>query len=271
VDETGGMLNDPVTVKLDEDRYWVSIADSDLLLWIKGLAVGFRLAVDVIEPDVSPLAIQGPRADDLAARVFGEEVRSIRFFRYKRLAFNGVDLVVARSGYSKQGGFEIYVEGGQHGEPLWDALFEAGRDLDVRAGCPNLIERIEAGMLSYGNDMTSANTPHECGLGRFCDTRSAIGCVGRDALLRVAKEGPLKQIRYLEIDGEAVPPCSEPWVVRAGDECVGQVTSAAWSPDFGTNVAIGMIGRDWWDEDAVVEVVTPTGSRTARVRAGSWL
>ncbi|MDZ7600477.1 MAG: dimethylsulfoniopropionate demethylase [Hoeflea sp.] len=271
VDETGGMLNDPVTVKLEEDRYWVSIADSDLLLWVKALAVGFRLAVDVTEPDVSPLAIQGPRADELAARVFGDEVRSIRFFRYKRLKFNGVDLVVARSGYSKQGGFEIYVEGGHLGEPLWDALFEAGRDLDVRAGCPNLIERIEAGMLSYGNDMTRANTPHECGLGRFCDTTSAIGCVGRDALLRVAREGPLQQIRYLDIDGDAVPPCREPWLVSAGGAAAGQVTSAVWSPDFGVNVAIGMIGRDWWDEGTPLEVATPAGSRSARVRSGSWL
>lgn len=271
VDETGGMLNDPVTVKLDEDRYWVSIADSDLLFWVKGLAVGYRLAVDAFEPDVSPLAVQGPQADELVARVFGEEARSIRFFRYKRLAFNGVELVVARSGYSKQGGFEIYVEDGRHGEPLWDALFEAGRDLDVRAGCPNLIERIEAGLLSYGNDMTRANTPHECGLGRFCDTRSAIGCVGRDALLRVAREGPLKQIRYLEISGEAVPPCSEPWMVSAGGEPAGQVTSAAWSPDFGGNLAIGMIGRDFWDEGSQVDVATPSGPRAARVRVKSWL
>ncbi|WP_422370732.1 dimethylsulfoniopropionate demethylase [Hoeflea sp.] len=271
VDETGGMLNDPVTVKLAEDRFWVSIADSDLLFWIKGLAVGYRLAVDVIEPDVSPLAIQGPQADELAARVFGDAVRSIRFFRYKRLAFNGTEFVVARSGYSKQGGFEIYVEDSRQGEPLWDALFEAGRDLDVRAGCPNLIERIESGMLSYGNDMTRANTPHEAGLGRFCDTRSAIGCVGRDALLRVAREGPLKQIRYLEIDGEAVPPCTEPWTVMAHGDVIGTVTSAAWSPDFSTNVAIGMVGRDFWEEGTLVELVTPDGSRAARVREKSWL
>lgn len=271
VDETGGMLNDPVTVKLAEDRFWVSIADSDLLFWIKGLAVGYRLAVDVFEPDVSPLAIQGPQADELAARVFGDAVRSIRFFRYKRLAFNGAEFVVARSGYSKQGGFEIYVEDSRQGEPLWDALFEAGRDLDVRAGCPNLIERIESGMLSYGNDMTRANTPHEAGLGRFCDTRSAIGCVGRDALLRVAKEGPLKQVRYLEIDGEAVPPCTEPWTVMADGLAIGTVTSAAWSPDFSTNVAIGMVGRDFWEEGTLVEVVTPEVSRAARVREKSWL
>ena len=141
----------------------------------------------------------------------------------------------------------------------------------MRAGCPNLIERIAAGMLSYGNDMTRANTPHECGLGRFCDTRSAIGWVGRDALLRVAREGPLKQIRYLEIDGEPVPPCTEPWIVRAGDEIVGQVTLAAWSPDFSTNVAILMVGRDCWVEGTRLAVTAPDGVRQARVRPGSWL
>jgi dimethylsulfoniopropionate demethylase len=163
VDETGGMLNDPVTVKLDEDRYWVSIADSDLLFWVKALAHGFRLAVDVFEPDVSPLAIQGPQADELAARVFGDAVRSIRFFRYKRLSFNGTELVVARSGYSKQGGFEIYVEGSQHGEPLWDALFEAGRDLDVRAGQPLYAARKSIHSEARGRPVPPVEMDHHAG------------------------------------------------------------------------------------------------------------
>jgi len=192
VDETGGMLNDPVALKLTEDRWWISIADSDLLFWVKGLAYGYRLDVLVDEPDVSPLAVQGPKADALMARVFGETVTALKFFRFGWFDFNGVSMVVARSGYSKQGGFEIYVDGTENGMPLWNALFEAGKDLDVYAGCPNLIERIEGGLLSYGNDMTRWNTPHECGLGRFCSTQTAIGCVGRDALLRVAKEGPVQ-------------------------------------------------------------------------------
>jgi len=147
-------VNDPVAVKLAEDRWWISIADSDLLLWVKGIANGYRLDVLVDEPDVSPLAVQGPKADDLMARVFGDAVRDIRFFRFGLFEFQGRSLVVARSGYSKQGGFEIYVEGGDIGMPLWHALFEAGKDLDVHAGCPNAIERIEGGLLSYGNDMT---------------------------------------------------------------------------------------------------------------------
>lgn len=270
VDETGGMLNDPVAVKLAEDHYWISIADSDLLLWVKAVALGYRLDVLVDEPDVSPLAVQGPKADELMARVFGEAVRSIRFFRFAMLPFEGRYLAVARSGYSKQGGFEIYVNGSDLGMPLWDALFKAGEDLNVRAGCPNLIERIEGGLLSYGNDMTRDNTPHEAGLGKFCNTTAAIGCIGRDALLRVAKEGPTQQIRAIAIDGE-IPACDRLWPLVAGGKKVGQVTSAARSPDFNTNVAIGMVRMTHWDAGTKLEVETPAGMRPATVQEKFWI
>lgn len=271
VDETGGMLNDPVAVKLSEDRWWISIADSDLLLWVKGIANGYRLDVLVDEPDVSPLAIQGPKSDALMERVFGERVRDIRFFRFDMFQFEGCDLAIARSGYSKQGGFEIYVPDSALGMPLWDALFNAGEDLQVRAGCPNGIERIEGGLLSYGNDMTDDNTPHECGLGRFCDTQTAIGCIGRDALLRVSKEGPVQQIRPISIHGDAVPTCDRPWPLLAGGKRVGQITSAAWSPDFKTNVAIGMVRMTHWDPGTDLEVDTLDGMRRATVQETFWL
>jgi len=272
VDQTGGMLNDPVVLKLDRDRYWISIADSDLLFWIKGLGHGMALEVDVEEPEIAPLAVQGPLADDLMARVFGDAVRRIRFFGFSWLEFGGRSLVVARSGYSKQGGFEIYVEGDRtYAESLWDALFEAGRDLDVRAGCPNLIERIEGRLLSYGADMTRSNTPHECGLGRFCNTRVAMGCIGRDALLRVAVEGPIRQIRSFAIDGPRLRPCTHDWSIVDGDRRIGRITSCAWSPDFETNVAIGMIRLSHWDDGTRVEVKTPEGRRQATVRTDSFI
>lgn len=270
VDETGGMLNDPVAVKLAEDRWWISIADSDLLLWVKGIANGYRLDVLVDEPDVSPLAVQGPKSDDLMARVFGDRVRDIRFFRFGMFQWEGFDVAIARSGYSKQGGFEIYVPDTSIGMPIWNALFAAGEDLEVRAGCPNLIERIEGGLLSYGNDMTDDNTPHECGLGRFCDTATAIGCIGRDALLRVAKEGPVQQIRPIAIDGDAVPRCDRVWPLYADGARVGQVTSATWSPDFETNVAIGMVRMTHWAPGTRLEVETQDGMRVARVQETFW-
>jgi dimethylsulfoniopropionate demethylase len=225
----------------------------------------------VDEPDVSPLAVQGPKADDVMADVFGDAVRDIRFFRFAMLEFQGRKLAVARSGYSKQGGFEIYVEGSDIGMPLWNALMEAGKKHDIHAGCPNLIERIEGGLLSYGNDMTDDNTPHECGLGKFCNTHSAIGCVGRDALLRVAKEGPVRQIRAVEIHGDAVPPCDRLWPIMVGDKQVGNISSAAYSPDFATNVSIGMVRMTHWDEGSEVDVITPAGVRAATVRETFWI
>ena len=271
VDETGGMLNDPVVVKLSEDRWWISIADSDLLFWVKGVAYGYRLDVLVDEPDVSPLAVQGPKADELMARVFGDGVKDVRFFRFGWFDFQGRSLVVARSGYSKQGGFEIYVEGRDIGMSLWNALMEAGRDLDVHAGCPNGIERIEGGLLSYGNDMTDDNTPHECGLGRFCNTATAIGCIGRDALLRVSIEGPVQQIRPIAIDAKELPLCDRPWPLMAGTRRVGQVTSAAISPDFGEGVAVGMVRMTHWDAGTPLHLETQDGSFDAEVREHFWI
>ena len=271
VDETGGMLNDPVSVKISDERWWISIADSDLLYWVKAIAHSLRLDVLVDEPDISPLAIQGPKADDLMASVFGDAIRDIKFFRYGMFDFQGRTLVIARSGYSKQGGFEIYVEGSDIGMDLWNTLMEAGRPYDVWAGCPNLIERIEGGLLSYGNDMTIQNTPHECGLGKFCNTQTAIGCIGRDALLRVAKEGPVKQIRALEIEGGPVGPCDQLWPVMVKGKQVGAVSSAAWSPDFTTNVAIGMVRMTHWDAGTDVDVMTKDGVRAARVHEKFWI
>ena len=142
--------------------------------------------------------------------------------------------------------------------------------MDVHAGCPNTIERIEGGLLSYGNDMTDDNTPHECGLGKFCNTHTAIGCIGRDALLRVAKEGPVQQIRAVEIHGGKVPACDRPWPLLSGGRQVGQVTSAAWSPDFETNVTIAMVRMTHWDEGSELDVVTPGGAHAATVWETFW-
>lgn len=265
VDEGGRMLNDPVVIKPDADRYWVSIADTDIGLWMDGLARGMGLAAEVEEADVWPLAVQGPRAEALMQRVFGEGVRGIRFFRCGRVAVADHPLRVSRSGFSKQGGFEIYLDRAELAEPLWDTLLEAGRDLQVRAGGPNLIERIESGLLSYGNDMTRANTPYECGLGALCRLDKELRCIATDALRAEAERGPRRSLTGLRIDGGPVPVCREPWRVTANGTRAGSVTSAAWSPDCGTNVAIGMLECGHGEPGTRVRVEAPGGSRSATV------
>ena len=268
-DTDAGMLNDPVLIKLDEERYWVSLADSDLLLYFKGLAAGFAMNVSVFEPDVSPLAIQGPLSDELALRVFGKEVVALKHFRHRLVQINGRNMVMSRSGWSHQGGFEIYLEGSGNGEALWDLLFEAGDDLDVRAGCPNAIERVMSGLLSYGNDITSENTPFEAGLGRFC-SHEPTGYLGHEAL-RAGKD-PERQIRAVEIEGEPVPTIAEPWPAIGNEGLfAGRVTSAAWVPELSVNVAIAMLERSHWAPGTAIHVETSDGMRAATVQASFWL
>ena len=269
VDASGRMMNDPVAIRLHQDRFWLSLADSDMLLYCKGLAAAANLDVEVFEPDVSPLAIQGPKADELVARVFGDDIVSTRFFRYKTINFQGQDMIIARSGWSHQGGFELYLDGSQYGEALWDALFAAGEDLDVRAGCPNLIERIEAGLLSFGSDITPAHTPFEVGLGKYCDLDTVNGFLGYAALSKLST--PSRQIRALEMDGPAVPAIYNPWPLQDGEgNVVGQISSSTWSPDYDTNVTIAMVDRSHWDAGTVLTAKVPDADRNATVRAGFW-
>lgn len=269
-DHDGGMLNDPVLIKIADDHYWMSIADGDLLQWALGLAVGQGLDVEVVEPDVSPLAVQGPKADELMARVFGDVVRDIKFFRYKRLAFEDTEFVVARSGWSKQGGFEIYVDGAEYGMPLWNRLFDAGEDLNVRAGCPNLIERIEGGLLSYGSDMRRENTPVEAGLARFCNSPEEY--IGKSVIEEQKTQGPNQILRPLAIDGSGdLPHNASGWDVYADEKQVGLIASAVWSPDFNTNVSIGMIDREHWEPGTVLQVDTGAEVRSATVQEKFWI
>jgi dimethylsulfoniopropionate demethylase len=259
VDEHGNILNDPIILKLAEDHFWLSIADSDLLLWAKGLAFGLRLNVIVQEPDVWPLAVQGPRSDHLMARVFGEEVRDIGFFRFVKTNFKGHMLVVARSGYSKQGGFEIYLDQPALGLDLWDALWLAGSDLNIAPGSPNLIERIEGGLLSYGNEMTIENNPLECGLDAYCQLDGSVDFIGLEALQRIARNGRQRLVRGLIFDGDACPPCRSTWPVIVEGENAGYLTSAIWSPRFENNVGLAMMDKSYWDAGTRVTVESEDG------------
>ncbi|MFZ8999303.1 MAG: dimethylsulfoniopropionate demethylase [Ilumatobacteraceae bacterium] len=267
VDHRGGLLNDPVITKLADDRFWLSIADSDVALWAKGLAFGLGLTVDVFEPGVDPLAVQGPKADELMSRVFGDAVAGISFFGFAHLEFAGHPMVVARTGWSKQGGFEIYVDRADLAGPLWDALAEAGRDLDVRPGCPNLIERIEGGLISYGGDATVDDSPLQCRLEQYCHLDAEIDVIGLDALRAERDSGVTRAITGLFLDTDTLPPVRTRWEVTAGGRRVGDLTSAAVSPRFGRGIALAMLDREVWEPGTEVVVTSPDGPIAAEVTA----
>jgi dimethylsulfoniopropionate demethylase len=261
IDADAKMLNDPIILKLAEDRYWFSIADADMLLWAKGLAAGMGLDLSVDEPDVWPLAVQGPKSDDLVARLLGEQIRDIGFFKFLVCDFEGHELVVARTGFSKQGGFEMYPERFSLGTKLWDALWEKGADLQVSPGCPNLIERVEGGLLSYGNEMTHDDNPLECGLERYCQLDGSVEYIGLEALQQIAESGPERLIRGVIFDGAACPACQHPWPLTIASRPVGYVTTAIWSPRFERNVALAMLDREYWQAGTAVTVSVGDGSQ----------
>ncbi len=268
IDAAAGMLNDPIILKLAEDRFWLSIADADILLWVRGLAHGLGVDVAIDEPDVWPLAVQGPRAEQLMRETFGDSLQALPFLRCVQVDFDQQPLLIARSGYSLQGGFEIYVDGFERGPAVWDALWSAGREFDLAPGSPNLIERIEGGLLSYGNEMTRDNNPLECNLDRFCRLDGTIDCIGLEALQQIAVTGPQRRIRGLRFDGDPCPPCQHPWSLRVGDLFAGQVTSATWSPRFEQNVALAMLERKYWDEGTEVWIDCGDGGMRRGVVCG---
>ena len=260
IDANGGMINDPVMLKLAEDQFWLSIADSDLLLYAMGLALGRGMDVEITEPDVNTLAIQGPKAEDLLASVFGNDIRNIGFFKYNWIEFQGTQQLMARSGYSRQGGFEIYLNGSHLGPELWDTIWEAGLPFNISAGCPNLIERIEGGLFSYGNEMTRENNPFEIGHGKFCVTDGSIDYIGRAALQKIAAEGITREIRGVVFGGDPCPTCAKPWPVLVGDLQIGQITSGIWSPRLKKNIGQSMIDRNFWEAGQAIKVALPDGS-----------
>jgi len=255
----GGIVNDPIAIKLSDNEWWLSIADTDVMLWAQGLATGFNLDVSVTEPDIWPLAVQGPKAENLMARVFGEDVRNIKFFNIKPMVYQGVSMQVARSGWSKQGGFEIYVNDASLAGPLWDELFAQGQDLNVGPGCPNLIERVESGLLSLGNDMGYDTTPLECGLDQYVDLEAEIESLSLPALRQLTPERQLKGLvinQACEISDLNV---------YVNGEVVGEISSQAYSPKYGVHLAFVLCSLANLGTSLTLDVNTSQGIVTGQI------
>lgn len=270
-DENGGIINDPIIIRVGEDRFWLSIADSDVCLWVKGVAYGRGFDVQVFEPDVSPLAIQGPRADDLMAEAVGEHTRDIKFFWFIDETVVGTPVKIARSGWSGQGGFEVYLQDSSKGNELWDFFWDIGQKYNVAAGCPNIIERIETGLKSYGSDMRIENNPFEAALDRYIDVDKEAEYMAREALLKVREEGVKRRLVNLFIDGADMAPMRSDWPVLDDDgKQIGIVTSKARSSRFGTNIAFAIVDASHMTPGTTVRIDADGDVRSALVKTDRW-
>ncbi len=239
--EKGGILNDPVVLRIGENQFWLSIADRDILLWARALAVGFGMQITIQEPDVSPLAVQGPKSFDVVADLFGDWVRTLKYFWFEETELDGIPLVLARSGWSKQGGYELYLRDGRYGDQLWETVMEAGKPYDIKPSTPSSIERVESGLLNYWEDITEDTNPYEVGLGKFVDLEKEIDFIGKAALKEINSTGIKRKLVGLEIHTEPLYQTAQPWPIEWNDKKVGTITSAVYSPDLEKNIAFALV------------------------------
>ncbi len=254
IDDNACIINDPVVLRLNKDRWWISIADSDVILFAKGLAIGNKYDVKIFEPNVDIMAVQGPKSFDLMEKIFGIEIKQLKFFGFDYFDFKGTKHLIARSGWSKQGGYEIYVEHTKSGVELYDHLFEIGKEFDVKPGCPNLIERIESALLSYGNDMDINDNPFECGFDKYINLDTDADFLGKDKLKKIKLEGISRKLVGLIIDAKEISLTKSLEIKDENNNSVGELRSACFSPHFKTVIGIAMINKPFWSPSQIVKI-----------------
>jgi len=262
----GGIINDPVMLRLGENHFWFSLADSDVLLWAKGVQVHAGMDVAIREPDVSPLQLQGPQSMAIMRVLFGDWIEDLRYFRLAEADLDGIPLVISRTGWSSELGYELYLRDGSRGDELWERLMDAGKPLGLEPGHTSTIRRIEGGMLSYIADMDTSVNPYELGLDRLVDVDMDADFIGKAALRRVRDRGARRLQVGVELDTEPLPsPNDEHWPVMAGGRRIGALTSAVYSPRLERNVGLALVDREHSGIGTSCTVMAPWAELPARV------
>tara|TARA_B100000965_G_scaffold57180_1_gene43496 strand:+ start:193 stop:1332 length:1140 start_codon:yes stop_codon:yes gene_type:complete len=238
----GGILNDPVLLRLAENHFWLSLADSDILLWAQGVAVNSGLDVQIKEPDVSPLQLQGPTSGEIMKKLFGDDIKDLKYYWLREYNLDGIPLIVSRTGWSSELGYEIYLREGSKGNELYEKIMLAGKDFGLQPGHTSSIRRIEGGMLSYHADADINTNPFELGLDRLVSIDSNIHFIGKEALKKIKYEGIKRKQIGIEINCEPLKgPNTTFWSLKKNNKNIGKVTSAVYSPRLKKNIGLAMV------------------------------
>jgi aminomethyltransferase len=259
--EDGGIVNEPVLLRLGENQWWLALSDSDAGLWARGYAVGSGLNVKVREPEVYPVQVQGPKSKEVMTDLFGDSIMNIRYYWTMETDLDGIPVVISRTGWSAEIGFEIYLRDPSRGEELWDRIMEAGRPYRIRPIAPSQIRRIEAGIFRYGADMTTENNPFEImGFERLVEDQSA-DYIGKEALMRIKAEGVSQKLVGFVLDSdewvEGLPDVAPAY--KDGEE-IGRITVIVWSPRMQKNIGYVWVPIELASPGNRLEVRTLTGT-----------
>lgn len=263
--QEGGIVNDPVLSRLEENHFWLAPADSDLILWVKGVAVNAGMQVEIKRAEAWPVQVQGAKSKEVMAALFGDDILELPYYHIEQTSLNGIPVVVARTGWTAELGYEIYLRDAKRGGELWEAVMEAGRPQNIATTGPSHIRRIEAGILNYGIDMTLDTNPFEVGLGWQIDLDQEADFIGKEALRRIKGAGVNRKLVGVEIHGDPIAPNEHPWPVSSDGKRIGQVTSSVHSPRLKKNIAYAMLPSEHADLGTALEVETVAGERGAEV------
>ena len=262
----GGILNDPILLRLAENHFWISLADSDILLWAQGVAVHSGMDVTIREPDVSPLQLQGPRSGEIMRALFGDSILDLKYYWLREVDLDGIPLIVSRTGWSSELGYELYLRDGSQGDALWERIMATGMGYGLKPGHTSSIRRIEGGMLSYHADADITTNPFELGFDRLVNLDMEADFIGKAALRRIKEQGVTRQQVGLIIDCDPLKgPNTTFWAINKGGSTIGKVTSAVYSPRLDRNIALAMVAVDCAVIGSEVEVITPSGPARATV------
>jgi len=262
----GGVINDPVLLRLGEDHYWISLADSDVMLWAQGVAVNSGLDVHICEPDASPLQLQGPQSGNIMEKLFGESISDLRYYWHREISLDSIPLIVSRTGWSSELGYEIFLRDSSQGDALWEKIMEAGKAYGLKPGHTSSIRRIEGGMLSYHADMDIETNPYELGLDRLIHLEGELDFIGKKALLKIKNNKLTRKQVGLQIDGEPLlGPNTRFWPIECEGTSIGKVTSAIYSPRLRKNIALAMVSIDYAQLGVQFNINTPEGVFKATV------
>ena len=264
--DDGGIINDPVLLRLGENHFWLALADSDVLLWARGVALKSGLRVKITEPDVSPLQVQGPKAKEVVQALFGDSVTKLRYYWFLETKLDGIPVLVTRTGWTGEVGYEIYLRDGSRGDELWERIMEAGKPHQIRPTGPSDIRRVEAGILNWGADMTLENNVYEVGLDYLVDAGKHVVYIGRAALERIMTQGVSRKLAGITIEGPPIEMNAVRWAVAANGTGAGQVTSAVYSPRLKKNIGYAMMPVAHATLGTALTVIIPgVGARKATV------
>ena len=248
VNQNGGVLNDPILLKVSDDKYWFSLADSDILFWAQGLAANSNYNVEITEPDVSPLQLQGPKSRDIMIKIFGDQIADLKYYWFKQFKFKNTQLIISRTGWSSELGYEIFLTDSTIGNQLYEHIMNIGEPMGLKPGHTSTIRRIEGGMLSYHADMTINTNPLELGMNKFIDLNGNFDFIGKNSLIKINKDGiKRKQVGLLLDISRMDGPNTRFWDIKYDNKIVGKLTSAVYSPRLEKNIALAMIDIDYSD------------------------